>query len=44
MKIVVNLKLNENILGDKAVKLSIIYKSWQLELQLEEDLDVLAYY
>lgn len=43
MKIVVNLKLKENILGDKAIKLSIIYKSRQLELQLAQDLDVLAY-
>lgn len=43
MQIGVNLKMKKSILGDKAIKLSITYKSRQLESYLAEDLDVLAY-
>lgn len=43
MQIGVNLKMKKSILGDKAIKLSINYKSRQLESYLAEDLDVLAY-
>lgn len=43
MQIGVNLKMKKSILGDKAIKLSITYKSRQLESYLAEDLDVFAY-